>query len=85
MIDSGVPAEALLTAALNHGADLLVVGSCGHSCSVAREVIRRSTRPVLIERIEPTETGTAETCAVVCEKTRQLLSIKNGLAATDQV
>jgi ACR3 family arsenite transporter len=75
VIDSGDPAEALLTAAADHDADLVVVGSCSHSFahrfflgSVAREVIRRSTLPVLIERIEPTEAETAEVCAVVCEQ-----------------
>ncbi|MDP1628146.1 universal stress protein [Parvibaculum sp.] len=70
---SGVPAEELLSVARSQGADLVVVGSRSHNFlheiflgSVAREVIRKSELPVLIERLEPTRAGQAETCAAVC-------------------
>ena len=69
---SGVPAEELLAVARNHKVDLLVVGSRSHSVlhdlflgSVTRDLIHKSDIPVLIERIEPTEAGTAEACAAV--------------------
>jgi len=73
VIDSGDPADALLSLAAEHRADLVVVGSRSHSFahdlflgSVAKDVVRRSDIPVLIERIEATEAGTAETCRAVC-------------------
>lgn len=75
LTDSGVPAEQLLAVAARTEMDLVVVGSRGHSFahdlflgSVANDVIRKSHIPVLIERIEPTEAGTAETCAAVCRQ-----------------
>lgn len=83
VVDSGAPAEALTSLAAEYGADIIVVGSRSHSFaeelflgSVAGEVIRTSEIPVLIERIESTETDTAEDCAVVCEQklTRILLA-----------
>lgn len=70
---SGVPADELVSVAKGSGADLVVVGSRSRSFvhglflgSVATDVIRKSDIPVLIERIEPTEEGTAEGCAAVC-------------------
>ncbi|MDZ7686471.1 MAG: universal stress protein [Gammaproteobacteria bacterium] len=72
---SGVPADELLAVAQSEHADFVVVGSRSHNFfheiflgSVARDVIRKSTLPVLIERLEPTRAGQAETCAAVCSK-----------------
>lgn len=72
---SGDPADELLALAGAEGADLVVVGSRSHNFlyeiflgSVAREVIRKSELPVLIERLEPTQAGQAETCAAVCSR-----------------
>jgi nucleotide-binding universal stress UspA family protein len=72
---SGVPADELLAAARAEGADLVVVGSRSHNFlyeiflgSVAKEVIRKSDMPVLIERLEPMQAGHAETCAAICSQ-----------------
>ena len=66
---AGQPAEAILTAAAEHGTDLIVIGSRGQSMlrglflgSTAREVIRRADRPVRLEWIN----ATAEACARTC-------------------
>ena len=82
---SGDVAEELLTVARAKGADLVVVGSRSHSFvrqvflgSVAKETIRVSEIPVLIERLEPTETGHGETCASVCSG-----ALERILVATD--
>jgi nucleotide-binding universal stress UspA family protein len=63
---SGVPADELLAVAQAEGADLVVVGSRSHNFlyeiflgSVAKQVIRKSQLPVLIERLEPTKAGQA--------------------------
>ncbi len=68
--DSGVVAEAVLQAAGEHGADLIVIGSRGQTMlgglflgSVAREVLRRSPLPVRLEWIEASGEEGAETCA----------------------
>ena len=70
---AGQPAEAILTAAAEHGTDLIVIGSRGQSMlrglflgSTAREVIRRADRPVRLEWINATAEGTAEACARTC-------------------
>ncbi len=72
---TGDPADELLAVAKAEGADLVVVGSRSHNFlyevflgSVAREVIRKSELPVLIEHLEPTQAGQAETCAAVCSR-----------------
>jgi len=67
-------ARSLLEAADAHAADLIVVGSRSQNMvrrlflgSVAREVIRQTSRPVLIQRLEPTDAATGEACAAVCQ------------------
>jgi nucleotide-binding universal stress UspA family protein len=82
---SGMPADEILTAALEHGADLIVIGSRGHNLisklflgSVARAVIRQTTLPLLLEWVEPTAGGTQLLCEAVCKKT-----LRHVLLATD--
>jgi nucleotide-binding universal stress UspA family protein len=72
---SGAPADELLAVARAQVADLVVIGSRSHNFlhelflgSVAKQVIRQSERPVLIERLEPTRAGQSDTCAAVCRK-----------------
>jgi hypothetical protein len=69
---SGLPAQELLAAAAEAGADLVVVGSRGQNMvrqlflgSTAREVIRESALPVLLEWIEPTPEESAARCELV--------------------
>jgi len=73
--DSGVVAEELLNAATEEGADLVIVGSRSHNLvhdiflgSVAKDVLRKASLPVLLERIEPTADETAKECEAVCKK-----------------
>jgi nucleotide-binding universal stress UspA family protein len=82
---SGVPAAEILAAADQHAVDLIVIGSRGHTLigrlllgSVARAVIRATTRPVLLEWVEPTAAGTREACEAVCTDT-----LRHVLFATD--
>lgn len=82
---SGIPADEILKAAAEHNADLIVIGSRGHNLvsklflgSVARSVIRQTTLPLLLEWIEPTASGTQQTCEAVCRKT-----LRHVLLATD--
>lgn len=82
---SGVPADEILAAATSHGADLIVIGSRGHNLlsklflgSVAREVIRKTTLPLLLEWVEPTPAGTHQKCAAICTNTS-----RHVLLATD--
>lgn len=82
---SGLPADEILKAATQHGADLIVIGSRGHNLisklflgSVARAVIRKTTRPLLLEWLEPTAAGTLQTCEAVCKTT-----LRHVLLATD--
>lgn len=82
---SGVPADELLTAAEQHDVDLLVIGSRSQNIvsklflgSVARDVIRRSSRPVLLQWIEPTADATKKKCEAVCTDT-----LRHVLLATD--
>lgn len=69
----GVPADEIVAAADESAADLVVLGSRSHNVvhrlflgSVAREVIRKSRRPLLLEWVEPTAQGTAARCEAVC-------------------
>jgi len=82
---SGSPADEILKAATEHGADLIVIGSRGHNLisklflgSVARAVIHQTTLPLLLEWIEPTAAGTRQRCEAVCKKT-----LRHLLLATD--
>lgn len=70
---AGVPADDILAAAAEVGAGLVIVGSRSHNLlrrmflgSVARDVIRKSTLPVLLEWLEPTPEATHERCRAVC-------------------
>lgn len=84
---SGEPAEELLTVAQAQRADLVVVGSRSHNFlhqiflgSVAKEVIRRSELPVLIERLEPTQAGHAETCVAICSRPLERILLATDLS-----
>lgn len=83
--DSVDVAGELLDVATAEKADILVVGSRSHNMvhdfflgSVAKDVLRKASLPVLLERIEPTQEGTEFVCAAVCKQ--KLTSI---LLATD--
>lgn len=85
---SGVPADELLAVARAEGADLVVVGSRSHTFlyeiflgSVAKEVIRKSDMPVLIERLEPVQAGDAETCAAICSQALDKILLAVDLSA----
>jgi nucleotide-binding universal stress UspA family protein len=82
---SGVPAEEILVAAHEYGANLIVIGSRSHNLisklflgSVARAVIQKTTLPLLLQWIEPTAVGTQQKCAAVCTNT-----LRHVLLATD--
>lgn len=74
--DSGVPADEILRAAGKFRADLVVIGSRGHSTvrdlfvgSVARDVMQKSQLPLLLERVEPTAEAQGALCRAVCTDT----------------
>lgn len=82
---SGLPAQEILTAAAVHSTDMIVIGSRGHNLvarlflgSVAREVIRNTSLPLLLEWIEPTAAATQQKCEAVCSNT-----LSHVLLATD--
>lgn len=82
---SGVPADELLNAASKHDVDLLVIGSRSQNIvsklflgSVAREVIRKSTTPVLLEWIEPSAEATQKQCEAICTD-----ALRHVMLATD--
>jgi len=82
---SGMPADEILKAATEYDADLIVIGSRGHNLisklflgSVARAVIRNTTRPLLLEWVEPMAADTQQKCEAVCKKT-----LRHVLLATD--
>lgn len=73
---SGAVAEEILDTAAEVKADLVVIGSRGQSRvrglflgSVAREVIRKTSLPVLLEWVEPSADETRERCEAVCRHT----------------
>lgn len=81
--DSIDVAGELLDVAAAENADILVVGSRSHNLvhdfflgSVAKDVLRKASLPVLLERIEPTQEGTGVVCEAVCKQklTRVLLA-----------
>lgn len=82
---AGVPADEILLAAAEAGATLAVVGSRGQNLvsrlflgSVARDMIRKATLPLLLQWIEPDAESTAGRCSAVCTKT-----LRHVLLATD--
>ena len=82
---AGVPADAILAAATDVGADLVVIGSRSESRvktlflgSVARAVLQQTSLPLLLLWLEPTAEATAETCEAVCADT-----LRHVLLATD--
>jgi len=84
---SGVPADELLAIAAARNVGLVIVGSRSRNFlreiflgSVARELIRKSDRPVLIERLEPAVAGQAETCAAVCSRALQRVLLATDLS-----
>lgn len=86
---SGLPADKILKAATEHGADLIVIGSRGHNLisklflgSVARAVIRKTALPLLLEWIEPTAAGTQQKCEAVCKTTLRHVLLATDLSAS---
>lgn len=86
--DSGSVAQSLLQAAGDHDADLLVVGSRSHNFlrkvflgSVARGVVTQTELPVLLERLEPDESGSPDSCAAVCARALDRLLLATDLSA----
>ena len=83
--DSSRPAEDILTIARENAADLIVIGSRSRDIitklflgRVAREVIRKTTLPLLLEWIEPREAKTDSGGDLICTNTLRKL-----LLATD--
>ncbi|MEX1032890.1 MAG: universal stress protein [Cellvibrionaceae bacterium] len=83
--DAGAVADAVLAVAGEVNADLVVIGPRGQSRirglflgSVAREVIRKTTQPVLLEWVEPSADKTRKHCEAVCKHT-----LDHVLLATD--
>jgi nucleotide-binding universal stress UspA family protein len=82
----GAPAGVILGVARDSGANLIVVGSRGQNMvrslilgSAAREVIRKSTLPVLLQWVEPTPGATKARCEAVCKN-----MLEHVLLATDR-
>jgi len=82
---SGRPADEILAVASDVKADLLVIGSRGQNFinklilgSVARQVIKEASLPVLLEWVEPVPEATQAHCAAVCQDT-----LEHILFATD--
>ena len=83
--DSGTVADEILAVAADVDTDVVVIGSRGQNRvrslflgNVAREVIRKTTRPVLLEWVEPSADKTREHCEAVCKHT-----LDHVLLATD--
>lgn len=82
---SGAVADEVVAAAADVDADLVVIGSRGQNRvrslflgSVARDLLRKTTRPVLLEWVEPSADETRERCEAVCKN-----SLEHVLLATD--
>lgn len=82
---AGVTADEILAIAEEKSADLIVIGSRSRNMvrriflgSVAREVIRKTRIPLLLEWIEPTAEATAARCEAVCRE-----SLRHLILATD--
>jgi nucleotide-binding universal stress UspA family protein len=83
--DSSKPAEELLAVARENSADLIVIGSRSQDVitklflgRVARDVIRKTTLPLLLEWIEPSAARTDSGDELICTNTLRKL-----LLATD--
>jgi nucleotide-binding universal stress UspA family protein len=79
------PADGILAVSAEAKADLIVLGSRGHNLasrlflgSVARDMVRKTQLPLLLEWIEPAGHGAATGCAEVCVDT-----LRHVLVATD--
>lgn len=82
---AGVAADEVLEIARERSAGLIVIGSRSRNMirglflgSVAREVIRKTEMPLLLEWIEPTAEATAARCEAVCRE-----SLRHLMLATD--
>ncbi|MFP5397948.1 MAG: universal stress protein [Gammaproteobacteria bacterium] len=69
---AGVPADAILAAAAEAGADLVVIGSRSHDVaqrlilgSVAREVVRKARLPLLLEWVRPSNRDTSSSAEAI--------------------
>ncbi len=83
--DSATPAEEILAVAREKSADLIVIGSRSQDIitklflgRVAREVIRKTTLPLLLEWIEPSKLKTGTGDDLICTNT-----LRKALLATD--
>jgi len=82
---AGSLADGILAVSNEAKADLIVLGSRGHNLasrlflgSVARDMVRKTQVPLLLEWLEPTDHGAAHACARVCVDT-----LRHVLLATD--
>jgi nucleotide-binding universal stress UspA family protein len=82
---AGSPADGILAVGNESKADLIVLGSRSYNLasrlflgSVARDMVRKTQRPLLLEWLEPTGRGAATGCAAVCVDT-----LRHVLLATD--
>lgn len=85
MRKAGVSADEILIAAVEAGVDLLVAGSRSHNLasrlflgSVARDLVRKTPLPLLLQWIEPEVQGAQKGFGVVCTET-----LRHVLLATD--
>ncbi|MCK7468834.1 MAG: MTH895/ArsE family thioredoxin-like protein [Desulfosudis oleivorans] len=82
---AGSPADGILAVGHEVKADLIVLGSRSHNLasrlflgSVARDMVRKTPLPLLLEWLEPAGHGAAPGCAAVCADT-----LRHVLLATD--
>jgi nucleotide-binding universal stress UspA family protein len=82
---AGSPADGILALSKEAEADLIVIGSRSHNLasrlflgSVARDVIRKTQVPLLLEWLHPNGDGAAPGCEAVCVDT-----LRHVLLATD--
>lgn len=82
---AGSPADGIFAVSNEVNAALIVLGSRGHNLasrlflgSVARDVVRRTQVPLLLEWLEPTARDATPSCSAVCVET-----LRHVLLATD--
>jgi len=82
---AGSPADGILAVCHEFTADLIILGSRSHNLasrlflgSVARDMVRKTPLPLLLEWLEPVSHGAAPGCAAVCADT-----LHHVLLATD--